>query len=71
MIEDNLCPIKDDCLFYQKPYYHSPTEKTFLVKYCLKGGGNCGMKRHHDISERLKRMETKNFPRDKKTWRSK
>lgn len=56
---ENLCPIKEDCLFYQKPIpiYHSETEKMFLVKYCLKGGEGCGLKRNYDVSERLKRLQ--------------
>ena len=56
---DNLCQIKEDCLFYQKPEYHSLTEKEFLVKYCLKGGVGCGLKRNYDVSERLKSIHGK------------
>ena len=25
--------------------------------HCLQGGQDCGLKRHHDISERVKRIE--------------
>lgn len=56
-MEENLCPIKEDCLFYTKPEYHSTTEKMFLIKYCLKGGDGCGLKSNYDISERIKKME--------------
>ena len=51
---DNFCPIKEDCLFYKKPEYHSTTEKEFLVKYCLKGGEGCGLKRIYDKSQEYK-----------------
>ena len=62
-LENNLCPIKEDCLFYKKPEYHSLTEKEFLEKYCKKGGEGCGLKRNYDLSERLKRLrdDTKNL----------
>lgn len=53
--EDNFCSIREDCLFYKKPQYHSLTEKQFLIKYCLKGGDGCGLKRNYDLSELLKK----------------
>lgn len=68
MIEDSNCPTKLKCPFYTKEFY-TKKEMNYYNDYCLKGGIGCGIKRHHDITQRLK--ETKDFPRDKKTWRSK
>ena len=59
MTIENLCPIKEGCLFYQKPEYHSLTEKEFLEQYCKKGGEGCGLKRNYDISERRKALSDK------------
>ena len=58
-LDKNLCEIKEDCLFYQKPEYHSITEKEFLVKYCLKGGSGCGLKRNYDLSRKLEERRDK------------
>lgn len=58
-IDNGNCSIKDDCLFYQKDTY-SREEIYFYAEHCLKAGIGCGMKRNHDLSERLKeRRKTK------------
>jgi len=68
-LNESICPIAEDCLFYIRDDLRSPEEKSFYEMYCKRNGENCGLKRHYDISERLK--NTKDFPRDKKNWRSK
>jgi len=53
-MEQSNCPIKLDCPFYRKNSYNSD-EIEFYQDYCLKGGVNCGMKKNHDLSERLRK----------------
>jgi len=68
MIKDSNCPAKGVCPFYDKIVY-TKEEINYYNDYCLKGGNGCGIKHHHDLTNKLKDQE--NFPREKKTWRSK
>ena len=77
-LNESICPIAEDCLFYTKPIYHTPSEVNFYKDYCLNAGINCGMKKHYDVSERLKRIEKereelkkRGFDKSKTSWRSK
>ena len=67
------CKMKADCLFFQKPQYHTSDEKKFYYDFCMHGGKNgeqeCGLKRNYDRTNDLRK--TMNFPRDKRTWRIK
>ncbi len=54
-IESVTCIIKTDCPFYRKDMYNK-YEMNFYTDHCLRGGEGCGMKRHYDISERVKRI---------------
>jgi len=47
------CPIKEDCFFNKKNFY-TKEEMEFYMDYCLRGGESCGLKKNHDLSERLK-----------------
>jgi len=51
------CIIGKDCPFYRKEYLTSRYELKFYMDYCLQGGDGCGLKNHHDISERVKQMQ--------------
>jgi len=60
-----LCSLADECLFYTKgKEVYSANETDFYIKNCIMGGGDCGLKRNHDITEKLKerikrRLDTK------------
>lgn len=54
-MEESNCIIKTYCPFHRKEEYDKK-ELNFYNDYCLKGGVGCGMKRNHDISERVKRI---------------
>lgn len=56
MIEDSNCIIKIDCPFYRKDLYNAG-ELNFYMDYCLKGGVGCGLKRNHDLTEKLKQRK--------------
>jgi len=66
-VDNGNCIIKNDCPFYRKDSY-SAKETLFYVEHCLRGGEGCGLKRNHDLTEKLK--QRKDFPRGKRTWRS-
>ena len=53
MIENSNCIIKTDCPFYRKDFYNKG-ELNFYIDYCLNGGVGCGLKRNHDLTEKLK-----------------
>ena len=55
--ENNICPIGEYCLFYQKKFFYNSYETKFYIEKCLQGGQDCGLKRHYDISERIKQIE--------------
>lgn len=58
--KNETCPVAEYCLFYEKKFFYNSYETKFYMEKCLQGGGDCGLKRHHDISERLKRIENGN-----------
>ena len=52
-IEDSNCKYKIECGFYDKDFYDKQ-EMLFYIDYCLKGGIGCGIKRHKDLTSKLK-----------------
>ena len=58
--DNGTCTIRDDCLFYKKDQY-SAEEIYFYAEHCLRGGEGCGMKKNHDLSERVRNNLERNW----------
>ena len=56
MIEDATCSIKLNCGFYDREFY-TKEETVFYFKFCQNKGEGCGLKYHHDLTQKLRLNE--------------
>lgn len=51
--DNATCPVKNNCGFYEKDSYDAD-EVLYYVDHCLRGGEGCGLKKHQDLTKKLK-----------------